>query len=565
MYDLNFIVVMDIMYNNNKVLVVIPAKGSSKGIPSQNIRLLSNKPLISYSIDIAKSSKYVDDVVVTTDDSEISFIAEKFGAGIVRRPEDLSGDDVPLDSFVFHAIVQQEKIAFDEYDIVIILQPNSPLIKTETMDAVIEKFDDFLIDSVLTVVDDRHLSWGYDEENQKYFPNYFERLDRQHLPPSFRETGAILASRRTFMNENSCLGNNIDLVEVSLEESLNIDNFKDWWIAENYLNKRKIAIVVNDYDEIGNEHIDRCLTLASKVAFHQLLFLLDENHQLAIDCVDNYDYSYQLYDGVDDLFKKLNEYSPHIVINDIQDTDADYVMTLKEKGYFVVNFEDMGEGAEYADIVFDDLYEQDLSVNNAYTGHKYYILKDEFYFQPQKIITQNVDNVLLIFGADPNNYTEKVVDAILSTNYEGRIDVILGLGYDGLERLIEKYEPNPAVQIYQNVSNISDFMFKADIIFTSAGKTMYETCSLGVPTICLCQNERELSHVFGNNVNGFINLGLGYEKSQEEIMDEFINLVNNYEERVAMNEKMLNIDLKNGFSNIFSVLKEEYRNFEFSK
>ena len=68
------------MFNNNKILVVIPARGGSKGIPRKNIRLLNHNPLISYPINIAKSSEYVDDIVVSTDDSEISFIAEKFGA-----------------------------------------------------------------------------------------------------------------------------------------------------------------------------------------------------------------------------------------------------------------------------------------------------------------------------------------------------------------------------------------------------------------------------------------------------------------------------------------------------
>ena len=207
-----------------------------------------------------------------------------------------------------------------------------------------------------------------------------------------------------------------------------------------------------------------------------------------------------------------------------------------------------------------------MGEDKIFTGHKYYILKDEFYFQPQKIITHTVNNVLITFGGtDPNNFTEKVIDSILSTNYEGRINVILGLGYQGLEDLISKYESNQSIQIYRNVSNISEFMFKADLIFTSAGRTMYEICSLGVPTICLCQNERELSHVFANESNGFINMGLGEYVERQQIIDEFINLVNNYDLRVEMNKKMLNVDLKNGFENIWSIIREEYRKFELNR
>ena len=554
------------MFNNNKILVVIPARGGSKGIPRKNIRLLDNKPLISYTINIARCSSYVDDVVVSTDDSEIALISEKFGASVVRRSEELSSDEIPLDPVIYDAMIQKEKQAFDEYDIVITLQPTSPLIKTSTLDAAIEKFEDFAIDSVITVVDDRHLGWGFDENNQRYFPNYIERRNRQYLPKEFRETGAILATRRSFVHEDSRLGTNIDLIEVSREESVDIDNYEDWWIAENYLQKKRIAIVVNAFDEIGTGHVYRCLSIASKLVFHEVLFLIDEDHQLGIDIVGNYNYPYKLYDGMDDLVESLRMYSPQVVINDILDTSREYVSILKNEGYFVVNFEDLGTGTEVADVVFDALYEHEVGEDKIFTGHKYYILKDEFYFQPQKIITHTVNNVLITFGGtDPNNFTEKVIDSILSTNYEGRINVILGLGYQGLEDLISKYESNQSIQIYRNVSNISEFMFKADLIFTSAGRTMYEICSLGVPTICLCQNERELSHVFANESNGFINMGLGEYVERQQIIDEFINLVNNYDLRVEMNKKMLNVDLKNGFENIWSIIREEYRKFELNR
>ena len=554
------------MFNNNKILVVIPARGGSKGIPRKNIRLLDNKPLISYTINIARCSSYVDDVVVSTDDSEIALISEKFGASVVRRSEELSSDEIPLDPVIYDAMIQKEKQAFDEYDIVITLQPTSPLIKTSTLDAAIEKFEDFAIDSVITVVDDRHLGWGFDENNQRYFPNYIERRNRQYLPKEFRETGAILATRRSFVHEDSRLGTNIDLIEVSREESVDIDNYEDWWIAENYLQKKRIAIVVNAFDEIGTGHVYRCLSIASKLVFHEVLFLIDEDHQLGIDIVGNYNYPYKLYDGMDDLVESLRMYSPQVVINDILDTSREYVSILKNEGYFVVNFEDLGTGTEVADVVFDALYEHEVGEDKIFTGHKYYILKDEFYFQPQKIITHTVNNVLITFGGtDPNNFTEKVIDSILSTNYEGRINVILGLGYQGLEDLISKYESNQSIQIYRNVSNISEFMFKADLIFTSAGRTMYEICSLGVPTICLCQNERELSHVFANESNGFINMGLGEDVERQQIIDEFINLVNNYDLRVEINKKMLNVDLKNGFENIWSIIREEYRKFELNR
>lgn len=547
------------MFKNNRILVVIPARGGSKGIPRKNIRLLNNKPLIYYSINIAKSSKYVDDVVVTTDDSEISLLAEKFGASVIKRSEELSGDEVPLDPVIYDAMLKKEKTN-NEYDIIITIQPTSPLLKTDTLNKAIQKFENSNIDSVLSVVDDRHLSWSYDEINKSYLPNYVERKNRQYLPKNFRETGAILATRRNFVLKDSRLGTNLDLIEVSRDESVDIDNYEDWWIAENYLQKKKIAIVVNAYDEIGTGHVYRCLSIASKLIFHEVLFLLAKEHQLGINIINNYNYPFKLYDGKDELLKLIDDYHPQIVINDFLDTNEKYMTTLKNNEYFVVNFEDIGPGSKKADLVFNALYEgADLNNNNSYYGYKYYILKDEFYFQPKKIITKNVDNILITFGGtDPNNFTEKVIDSILSTNYKGNINVILGLGYKNFEKIISKYESNPIVQIYRNVSNISEFMFKADIIFTSAGRTMYEICSIGVPTICLCQNERELTHVFANENNGFINMGLGINVTKQDIMDNFINLVNNDKLRIEMNQKMLSKNLKNGFNNIWTIISNRY-------
>ena len=554
------------MFNNNMILVVIPARGGSKGIPRKNLRLLDNKPLISYSIEAAKASQYVDDVVVTTDDSQIALIAEKFGASVVRRSEELSTDDALLDPVIHDAMIQKEKLAFDEYDIVVTLQPTSPLIKTETLDRALEKFEDFGLDSVISVVDDRHLSWGYDENNQRYFPNYIERVNREDLPKSYRETGAILATRRNFVHEDSRLGTNIGIVEMSREESVNIETYEDWWLAENYLRKKKIALVVNADNEIGTSHIDRCLAIASKLVFHEVLFLVDEHHQLGVDIVSNFNYSYRVYEDMDDLFNILKEYAPHIVVNDILDTSEEYISRLKEEGYFVVNFEDLGVGSSFADVVFDDLYEHDLAESNVYTGHKYFILNDEFYYQPAKIITNEVNRVLVYFGEkDPFDLTEKVLDSILSTNYNGRIDIIVGLGYEKLEQLISKYEVNPLIQIYKNVANVSEFMFKADIIFTSSNKSIYEICSIGVPTICLCQDNREESHAFVTRNNGFINMGLGEAIEKQEVIDEFINLVNDSGLRRDMQQKMLSIDLRYGFENICSVVEDEYRKFEFNR
>ena len=572
------------MYKNKRIIAVIPARGGSKGIPRKNIRLLANKPLIAYSIEMANNSSYVDDVIVTTDDNEIKFISEQFKAKTIKRSGKLADDNVPLDPVIFDAVKKQENVLNKQlnenhapinnrlqYDFVITIQPTSPLLKTETLDKVIEKLSSHSNDTIITVVDDRHLSWSYDEENKKYYPMYKERLNRQYLPKAFKETGGIFATKREFLKENSRLGKNINLIEVSKHESIDIDNYEDWWVAERFLNKKRIIIKTDASHEIGTGHIYRGLAIASKLANHDVLFLLDENKKLGIKIIENYNYPYKTHKYNDknnekDLLEEIYDFDPDIVINDILNTDSNYMNTLKENSYFVINFEDIGEGSKYADIVFDALGEHQIPLENLYSGCEYYILKDEFYYQDKKEIKEETKEILLTFGGtDPNDLTRKTLHALLKSSYKYKITIILGLGYKDKKRIKEEVSDDSKIEIFENVKNISEYMFRADLIFTSAGRTMYEIASLGVPCVCLCQNDRELTHFFGNAENGFINLGLGKNLSEKQIISTIERLLTDYDLRCEMNKRMLAIDLKHGFKNMKNIVKDKYIEFEKSK
>lgn len=593
------------MYNDKKIIVIIPARGGSKGIPRKNIRLLANKPLIAYSIETSLKSKYVDKVVVTTDDDEIKFIAEKFGASTIKRSGKLALDDIPLDPVIYDAVKTEEKPCKTIFDFIITVQPTSPLLKTETIDETIEKLYDNSNDTIISVVDDRHLNWGFDDKEKKYYPLYEERVNRQYLPKTFKETGGIFATKREFLSENSRMGENINLIELNPHESIDIDNYEDWWVAERLINKKRVLIKTDATNEIGTGHIYRGLAIASKLPNHEVLFLLDEDKKLGIEIIESYNYPYLTHKSTknhinsesnssnsnnfnsnsnsnidnsinssifidnkddghynDDLMEKIKEYDPDIVINDILNTSYEYISLLKKNNYFVVNFEDIGDGAKVADIVFDALYEHQIPSKNVYSGYKYYILKDEFYFQKQKEIKKHdsVNEILLTFGGtDPNDLTRKTLNAILNSKYKGIITIILGLGYKDKKRIKNEFNKHSNVEIFENVKNISEYMYKADLIFTSAGRTMYEIASIGVPCICLCQNNRELTHTFANAKNGFINLGLGKDIDEEEIIATMENLINNTNIRIEMNKRMLNIDLKHGFENIMNIVKNKYK------
>lgn len=118
-----------------KILIVIPARGGSKGIPKKNIRLMNGEPLISYAIKNARACQreWDVDVVVDTDDDEITKIAKKYGSDVNRRPKELAGDNVTLDPVIINAYNEMKKRSNCSYDYVITLQPTSPTLKSSTL------------------------------------------------------------------------------------------------------------------------------------------------------------------------------------------------------------------------------------------------------------------------------------------------------------------------------------------------------------------------------------------------------------------------------------------------
>ena len=125
------------MYNKKRILAIIPARGGSKGLPNKNIKLLNGKPLIAWTIEQAKNSKYIDEVFVTTDCNKIADVAETFGIKVpFLRPPELSTDTASSMDVVEHVISFFKKNAI-LFDFIVLLEPTSPLRKENDIDNAI--------------------------------------------------------------------------------------------------------------------------------------------------------------------------------------------------------------------------------------------------------------------------------------------------------------------------------------------------------------------------------------------------------------------------------------------
>ena len=123
-----------------KIIAIIPARGGSKGLPRKNIKPLLGKPLVTWTIEQATQSKYIDKVIVSTEDKEIAKISKKYGAEVpFLRPKELATDSSPTSDTIIQAISWFEKRE-EYFDIVVLLEPTSPLRKKDDLDNVIELF-----------------------------------------------------------------------------------------------------------------------------------------------------------------------------------------------------------------------------------------------------------------------------------------------------------------------------------------------------------------------------------------------------------------------------------------
>ena len=547
----------------NKIIAIIPARGGSKGIPRKNIRLLGGKPLIAYPIEVALKSKYIDRVVVSTEDEEIAEIAKLYGAEIVERPEELAKDETSLDPVIFNAVNSIEKKESIKYDFVLTLQPTSPLLTTGTINKAIKIMANGDYDTLISVKDETHLYWT--KKDGGFIPLYKERKNRQYLDPIYKETGAILISKRGIITEDNRIGDKIFLFEIPKEESIDIDTYQDWWIAENLLKRQKIVFRVDGDNEIGLGHVYRMITLASRMAFnHKVFFLMNENKKVGIEKVKEYSYPIITFKEEKELLERLEEKKPDIVINDILDTDKEYIINLRKRRYFIVNFEDLGEGSEFADIVINALYENSYPPENHYYGYKYVCLRDEFYIFPQKEIKKEVKEILITFGGtDPNNLTLRTLKAIERLNLNDiSINVIFGLGYSEKEELRNCIKTlkkaGSVINAKENVKMMAKEMYNADIVITSNGRTIYEVASIGAPCISISQNEREARHLFVHNSKGIMYLGMVYNVSEEDIASAIKGLIENHDLRIEMNKKLLKFDLKKGIDRVLRLIFDEY-------
>ena len=222
----------------------------------------------------------------------------------------------------------------------------------------------------------------------------------------------------------------------------------------------------------------------------------------------------------------------------------------------VINFEDVGPGAKYADAVINALYEKGDKLHNEYYGSKYFCIRDEFLEEEPKEFSEEVKNILIIFGgSDPSDLTARLYEVckVLHGKYPDiQFHFLIGFAYLNKDKIVTDEENN--IYVHNDVKRVSAYMNKMDLAVTSQGRTVYELASMGVPSIVMAQNEREAEHVFAGIQNGFINLGIGREQDALTIISTIRWLISTPKVRQEMRKLQLTKDFSRGQERVIHLI-----------
>lgn len=220
------------------VLAIVPARGGSKGVPRKNVRTLGGEPLIGHTLRVAKASRYVTRVVVSTDDAEVAAVAREYGVEVpFERPADLATDVASQMDVVLHSLREVEGLGWGAPEVIVLLQPTSPLRSVEDVDGTIGLILTGDADSAITLGPaPSHPYYMYTLDGPRPVPLLPPPAGvsrRQDFPEVWVRNGAVYAARRDVLIGNrSFYGSALRAWTMPAERSVNIDTELDFRLAE---------------------------------------------------------------------------------------------------------------------------------------------------------------------------------------------------------------------------------------------------------------------------------------------------------------------------------------------
>ncbi len=321
------------------------------------------------------------------------------------------------------------------------------------------------------------------------------------------------------------------LFETPPAESVDIDTLDDFDAVRRRLERGTVILRVKANRHIGTGHLYHSLALADELQDHRVEFLLKDCDGVVEERLRERGWTFTVETDLGTALDAILDGSPTVLVNDILDTTPADVAPAVARDCKVVNVEDLGEGARFADWVVNALYPPNDGVPHAATGPDYTTLRTEFLALPHKEYRATPRRVLVTFGgSDPARLTGRVARALSKARTE-EIRVIVGP--------VAKVDDVPeGVTVLTDINSMASEMLEADLIVTSAGRTVYEAAATGTPVVVIAQNARESTHAHLSLESGVIFLGLGPLVDDEHVVEVVDRLLDDPTLREELGEKL---------------------------
>ena len=230
------------------IYAIILARGGSKRVPKKNLKKIDQIPLVGHAIIQAKNSSYINQIIVSTDDSEIGKVSINYGARIVDRPEHLKNDNTIMEADnILCQVTEDLEARGEKIDIIVLLYPTAPLRKTIKIDEAIELVLNQNYDSALSLVEDQGYFWRKKSNKEKLIPFNYDPKKRMpsvmHDFKQFKENKAIYVSTRDLLINTGCrLGGKIGYVLMNTLESVDVDTKEDLELCKILYKRNKSKI-----------------------------------------------------------------------------------------------------------------------------------------------------------------------------------------------------------------------------------------------------------------------------------------------------------------------------------
>ena len=326
---------------------------------------------------------------------------------------------------------------------------------------------------------------------------------------------------------------------------------------------KKILIRVDGSKKIGLGHVYNMLTILHYLRNEKILIVMDKKNNLGSRKFKEQKYKIRFFENYSELVKIISSFEPDIIFNDILNTKINYMKKIRKISLMIVNFEDVGEGRAYADLVFNPIFNKKKMLTKEFYGGKFACVRDEFRLWTSNILRKDVKKILVSFGGtDPTQITTKIFKVIENLSLKN-IEFIIMLGF-GFEH---KKEIKKAVShLIKNGFTIklvekSDFLAKyiryADFAIVSNGRTVFEVASMQVPILSVAVNDREKSHTFVRDETIGKHINYNPTSFTKELSCNIEHLLE-YQNRKKFKSKLKKLELLYGVEKVIDIINNEF-------